>query len=377
MHGRPRGRLAPDGNFRVRAISIVSAAAGQVLGKNIYTPDGRVLLRQGTALTERYLKALRDLKFSHIYVRDERLPDLEVDDVIPEDLRLEAVQAIEGCFADIRKQMEETGKVNINVDAVAEMSKSIVENLMSHKDLVVQLMDLRSLDSYTFAHSVNCCVLGVMMGQRLGLPEPKLKDLATGLVLLDIGKSVVPAEILSKPGALTEEEFAKVKEHPRAGFDALREVFNVSAHSKIVVLQHHERIDGSGYPKGLKGPEIHLYGQIAALADVFDALTSDRVYRKRLLPHEAIDVLLRSADRLFDRQLVTTFVANIAPFPKGTLVKLSSGEHAIVTDIDMSTALRPMVAVVKDSGGRDLKAPFPLLDLRRERSLAIVKVLAE
>jgi len=115
----------------------------------------------------------------------------------------------------------------------------------------------------------------------------------------------------------------------------------------------------------------------AALADVFDALTSDRVYRKRLLPHEAIDVLLRSADRLFDRQLVTTFVANIAPFPKGTLVKLSSGEHAIVTDIDMSTALRPMVAVVKDSGGRDLKAPFPLLDLRRERSLAIVKVLAE
>jgi len=246
MHGRPRGRLAPDGNFRVRAISIVSAAAGQVLGKNIYTPDGRVLLRQGTALTERYLKALRDLKFSHIYVRDERLPDLEVDDVIPEDLRLEAVQAIEGCFADIRKQMEETGKVNINVDAVAEMSKSIVENLMSHKDLVVQLMDLRSLDSYTFAHSVNCCVLGVMMGQRLGLPEPKLKDLATGLVLLDIGKSVVPAEILSKPGALTEEEFAKVKEHPRAGFDALREVFNVSAHSKIVVLQHHERIDGSG-----------------------------------------------------------------------------------------------------------------------------------
>lgn len=377
MHGRPRGRLAPDGNFRVRAISIVSAAAGQVLGKNIYTPDGRVLLRQGTALTERYLKALRDLKFSHIYVRDERLPDLEVDDVIPEDLRLEAVQAIEGCFADIRKQMEETGKVNINVDAVAEMSKSIVENLMSHKDLVVQLMDLRSLDSYTFAHSVNCCVLGVMMGQRLGLPEPKLKDLATGLVLLDIGKSVVPAEILSKPGALTEEEFAKVKEHPRAGFDALREVFNISAHSKIVVLQHHERIDGSGYPKGLKGPEIHLYGQIAALADVFDALTSDRVYRKRLLPHEAIDVLLRSADRLFDRQLVTTFVANIAPFPKGTLVKLSSGEHAIVTDIDMSTALRPMVAVVKDSGGRDLKAPFPLLDLRRERSLAIVKVLAE
>jgi HD-GYP domain-containing protein (c-di-GMP phosphodiesterase class II) len=361
----------------VRAISIDSAAAKQVLGKNIYTPDGRVLLRQGTALTERYIKALRDLKFSHIYVRDERLPDLDVDDVIPEDLRLEAVQAIEGCFADIRKQLDETGKVNVNVDAVAEMSKSIVENLMSNKDLVVQLMDLRSLDSYTFAHSVNCCVLGVMMGQRLGLPEPKLKDLATGLVLLDIGKCVVPAEILSKPGPLSEEEFAKVKEHSRAGFDALREVFNVSAHSKIVVLQHHERIDGSGYPKGLKGPEIHLYGQIAALADVFDALTSDRVYRKRLLPHEAIDVLLRSADRLFDRQLVTTFVANIAPFPKGTLVKLSSGEHAIVNDFDMSAALRPTVAIVKDSGGRDLKAPFPLLDLRRDRSVAIVKVLAE
>lgn len=367
----------------MRAINIEHAGNGMVLGKNIYTADGRVLLRQGTTLSERYIKALRDLHFTHIYIRDARLPDVEVNDVIPENLRQEAIQIINKSFGDIQQQLSgkpnEQGekKVGFNVDSINDVTKNIVESIMTNKDLVIQLADLKSHDNYTFAHSVNCCVVGTVLGHKLGLPDYKLKDLAIGLMLHDIGKTTVSAEIMNKPGKLTEAEFDKMKEHARAGFDILREIWSLSAHAKIVVLQHHERYDGTGYPKGLKGNDIHLYGQIGAISDVYDALTSDRPYRKRLLPHEAIEFLMGNGDRYFSLELVTTFVSAIAPYPVGTMVKLSTGETAIVTEVDMAFAARPTVRVVQDTQGRDIQPPLPTIELKKERSVAIAKVIAD
>lgn len=365
----------------MRAIQIEQLHTGMVLGKNIYTPDGRVLLRQGTTLSERYIKALKDLRYSDVYIKDPRVPDLEVDDVIPEKMRQEAIGVIHKSFGDMKAQLsgasgESPTKQGFNVDAIADVTQSIVESILASKDVIIQLADLKSHDNYTFAHSVNCCVVGTVLGHKLGLPESKLKDLAMGLMLHDIGKTTIPLEVLNKPGKLTEAEFEKMKEHARAGFDILREIFSLSAHAKIVVLQHHERFDGTGYPKGLKGPDIHLYGQIGAIADVYDAMTSDRTYRKRLLPHEAIEFLMGNADRYFSRDLVTTFVASIAPYPIGTLVKLSTGEAAIVTEIDMGFATRPTVRVVQDPSGRELANPRTV-DLRKDRAIAITKVIAD
>ncbi len=358
-----------------------------VLGKNIYTADGRVLLRQGTTLSERYIKALRDLHFTHIYIRDARIPDVEVNDVIPENLRQEAIQIIHKSFGDVQQQLTAKSqpgqaKVGFNVDSINDVTKGIVESILTNKELVIQLADLKSHDNYTFAHSVNCCVVGTVLGVKLGLPDYKLKDLAIGLMLHDIGKTTISAEIMNKPGKLTQDEFEKMKEHARAGFDILREIWSLSAHAKIVVLQHHERFDGTGYPKGLKGNDIHLYGQIGAIADVYDALTSDRTYRKRLLPHEAIEFLMGNGDRYFSLELVTTFVSAIAPYPVGTMVKLSTGETAIVTEVDMAFASRPTVRLVQDAKGKDLPngpglPPLPNIELKKERSIAITKVIAD
>jgi HD-GYP domain-containing protein (c-di-GMP phosphodiesterase class II) len=350
-----------------------------ILGKNVYTADGRILLRQGTVLSERYIKALRDLQFTYVYVRDSRVPDLEVDDVIPENLRQEAIQVIHRSFGDIQAQFSRSGsqKSGLNIDSIADITKNIVESILTNKDLIIQLSDLKSHDNYTFSHSVNVCVVGTVLGHKLGFSDGRLRDLAIGLILHDIGKTTIEPTILHKTGKLTENEFDQMKEHARNGFDLLREISRLSAHSKIVVLQHHERFDGTGYPKGLKGQDIHQYGQIGAIADVYDALTSDRTYRKRLLPHEAIEFLMGAADRYFALDLVSTFVGSIAPYPVGTVVKLSTGETAIVTDVDMALASRPAVRVVQDPSGKNNKPPFPSIALKTERGITITKVIAD
>lgn len=353
----------------MRPIDLEKAQPGQILGKSIFTADGRVLLREGTTLTERYLKALREMQFGFIYVVDPRLPDIELQDVIPEQLRQEAVTTIKRAFGDI-------SKCGVNLQAISEVTTRIVESIMANDALIIQMADLKSHDTYTFSHSVNVCVIGTILGVQLGLDERKLKDLALGLMLHDIGKMQVPESILRKPGRLTEEEYITMQDHARSGFDMLRSIQTLSAHAKIVVLQHHEKYDGTGYPKGLKGNDIHLNGQIGAIADVYDALTSDRIYRKRYLPHEAIEYLMTQADRHFSLELVTSFISTIAPYPPGTMLKLSSGETGIVTEVDMRLASRPILTLVQDANGKDLSKPFPTLDLRMAPSLTITKVLS-
>lgn len=353
----------------MRPIDIEKALPGQVLGKSIFTNDGRVLLREGTPLTERYLKALREMQYGFIYVVDPRVPDIEVHDVIPEQLRQEAVTTIRRAFGDVSKG-------GVNLQEIADVTARIVESIMANDALIIQMADLKSHDTYTFSHSVNVCVVGTILGVQLGLDERHLKDLAMGLMLHDIGKMRVPEDILHKPGRLTEEEYATMQEHARSGFDLLRSIQSLSAHSKIVVLQHHEKFDGTGYPKGLKGNDIHLNGQIGAIADVYDALTSDRIYRKRFLPHEAIEYLMTQADRHFSLELVTTFISTIAPYPPGTVLKLSSGETGIVTEVDMRLASRPVLTLIQDAAGQDLSEPYPTLDLRKAPALTITKVLS-
>jgi HD-GYP domain-containing protein (c-di-GMP phosphodiesterase class II) len=353
----------------MRPIDIEKVQSGQILGKSIFTADGRVLLREGTALTERYLKALREMQYGFIYVVDPRLPSIEVHDVIPEQLRQEAVLTIRRAFGDVAKG-------GVNLQAVSEVTSRIVESIMANDALIIQMADLKSHDTYTFSHSVNVCVVGTILGVQLGLDERKLKDLAMGLMLHDVGKMQISEEILHKPGRLTEEEYAKMQDHARSGFDLLRSIQSLSAHAKIVVLQHHEKYDGTGYPKGLKGNDIHLNGQIGAIADVYDALTSDRVYRKRFLPHEAIEYLMTQADRHFSLELVTTFISAVAPYPPGTQLKVSTGETGIVTEVDMRLASRPVLTLLQDAAGKDLAQPYPVLDLRTAPSLTITKVIA-
>lgn len=355
----------------MRAIPINKVQPGMVLAKSVYSPDGRVLLREGAALTDRYLMALRSLNFNYVYIVDPRAPEISLSDPIPEELRQEAISVIKRAFGgDINAQ-----KVGTHLPSISEVTKQLVDSIISNRDVTVQMADLKSHNTYTFAHSVNVSILGTMLGHRAGLNALRLQDLALGLILHDIGKMQVPVTILDKPGKLTESEFTLMKEHARSGYDALRGLMSLSAHAKIVVLQHHEKYDGSGYPKGLKGDDIHLNAQIGAIVDVYDALTSDRIYRKRFLPHEALEYMKSGDGSHFCPTLLRTFLDSVAPYPPGTLLKLSSGEIAIVAQVDMKAASRPIVKVIQDAEGQDIVEFRKLVDLQQQPGLTITKVL--
>lgn len=359
----------------MRAIDLDKAQTGMVLAKSIYSADGRPLLREGTALTDRYITALRSMQYSFVYVVDSHAPEIRIPDTIAEELRQEAIGIIRQTFGEPGGQPP---KLSGHIQAISQVARQIVEAIMSNKDVSIQMADMKSHDNYTFAHCVNVCVIGTILGSRLGLDASRLKDLALGLIMHDVGKLGVPREILEKPGKLTEAEFEQMKEHCRAGFDTLRGIQSISAHAKIVVLQHHEKYDGTGYPKGLQGEDIHLNAQIGAIADVYDALTSDRVYRKRLMPHEALEYLITNADSHFSSTLVSTFVSSVAPYPPGTYLRLSTGEAAVVIQVDMKLASRPMVKLIQGADGRELKGTeVKVLDLKRMPEITIAKVLAD
>ncbi|HEY9724734.1 MAG TPA: HD-GYP domain-containing protein [Oscillatoriaceae cyanobacterium] len=334
-------------------------------------------MKRGAELSAKTIATLARLGYQYIYVYDELTADIEVPDLLDEEVRAQATNVVREAFQ--ATQVGADGKfarVGINFDAISDVSGTLVESILQNQDLSIQIVDLKSYDQYTFQHSVNVAMMGVVLGKMLKLNFGELKDLATGLLLHDLGNVTIPETILKKPTKLTDEEFKYVYEHPRSGFELLRQCDRISAPAKIVALQHHERMNGTGYPKGLKGPDIHLNSQIGAIVDAYDALTSDRNYRKRYLPHEAIEYLLGAGDTHFSFELVKSFVDQVAPYPPGTVVKLSSGDVGVVVKVDMKVSTRPLLRLMHDSEGRDYPRGEEL-DLAKYPTLVISKVVEE
>lgn len=359
----------------MRAVSIENLQPGSLLGKSIHDAAGRPLLKRGTELTAKSIGALARLGYQYIYIIDELSDGIESPELISAQLRAEAGNVVKDAFEAFKVAGESKfAKVGVNIDAIADIAGQIVEAILGNGDVGIQMADLKSYDQYTFQHSVNTAVLGAVLGQSMGFGLPQLKELAIGLLLHDIGNVTVPEAILRKTNELTEAEYKYIYEHPRSGFELLRHCESIAAPAKIIALQHHERINGSGYPKGLKGADLHINSQIGAIVDSYDALTSDRDYRKRFLPHEAVEYLMGAGDTHFTYDLVFHFVSQVAPYPPGTIVELSNGDRGIVYEVDMGISTRPKLKLIHNRNG----LAYPkgeTLDLARNPTLAIEKVV--
>lgn len=328
---------------------------GMKVGKALYSSRGELLLNAGVILTARNIERLRRLKVPALYIDDGFLPDVVVEDVIAEETRVQAM-------VQVRELLEEqweakgpscfrAGKAILRVKRLTETVESIIDQLLANRALMVNLADVRAIDDYTFGHCVNVCVLSLMTGITLGYGREGLLRLGLGAILHDLGKVDIPREILHKPGRLTAEEFAVVKRHPEEGYRRILRLPGVSAPSAQVVYQHHERYDGTGYPRGLQGQEVHEFAYICGVADVFDALTADRVYRRACPVHEAYEMVAGSGDSLFAFHVVRAFLENIAAYPVGTWVRLSSGETGVVVENRRGFSLYPRVRVFFDPEG--------------------------
>jgi HD-GYP domain-containing protein (c-di-GMP phosphodiesterase class II) len=194
-----------------------------------------------------------------------------------------------------------------------------------------------------------------LIGQALGLSKEDMNDLGAGGMLHDVGKLKIPLSILNKDGKLTDQEFAEMKSHPTYGYEILSKSRGISERARMIALQHHEKFQGGGYPKRLKGNEISLFARICAVADVYDALTTDRPYRVAMSPYEAMKILNAGIDNHFDPKILTAFIRKFSLYPAGSLVALNDGSYALVLKNNSASVIRPVIKIVMDSSGRRLK----------------------
>ena len=334
------------------------------LGKTIYSNGGLILLTQGVILKQSYIDRLKLCDISEIYILDDLSRDIEIKDVISERTRIEAKEIVKSAMESYKK------RTKFNADGAKLIVDRMIDELLSTKDIMLNLSDIKTTDDYTFAHSVNVCILSLITGVKLGLNQLRIKELGIGALLHDIGKTTIPDELIKKPDKLTDEEYEIMKQHAVSGFNILKTDINMSATSAYVAYGHHERFDGSGYPNGAKGGDIHQFARIAAIADVFDALTSDRVYRKKFKTHEAAEFLINGSNHLFDPEILSCFIKNIAFYAIGTSVVLDTGEKGIVVDCNSSFPTRPVIRIVYDARGMKIEDYFEI-DLTKKLNLFI------
>lgn len=241
----------------------------------------------------------------------------------------------------------------VELERMEPVVEKLIQSVLRNPGALSCLGRVRQKDHYTFEHSVNVSVLLVHFCHHLGLNRRTIRDAAIGGLLHDVGKVNTPDAILNKPGPLTDDEFAQIREHVGQGVDIVSAIPGISDISLTIVAQHHEHMDGGGYPAGLQGEQISQLGQMAAIVDVYEALTSSRTYRAAMEPSHALQRIFGWSKKQFNNELVQRFIQCVGIYPVGSLVMLDTGMLAIVVEASPGNLLRPTVRLVLDSR-RDL-----------------------
>ncbi|MEK7761971.1 MAG: DUF3391 domain-containing protein [Nitrospirota bacterium] len=255
----------------------------------------------------------------------------------------------------------------LNMEAVSEVVGSMADSILRNHDALTSLTRLKSFDEYTFFHSVNTSALALSVGKHLGYEREPLLQLGTGMLLHDIGKTLIPIEILNKPGRYEAHEFEIMKQHVMRGAEILSSTTGLTDMFLKPALEHHERVDGTGYPHHRSKIDLSQFGLIAAIVDIYDAVTSDRCYHKGKTPHDTLQFLYQlGAQGHVDGRLVQQFVQVVGVYPVGSCVSLSTGETAIVKQFNHQAPIRPLVVLVTDEAGCRRATPLDL-DLATQR----------
>ncbi len=367
----------------MRLVPIHAIKEESYLAKNLYNDQGQILLSKGVKINARYKEKIKQYGFSMVYIIDE-YSENEIEDVIKPEIRKRMVKTISTTFNTLReinnkdfnkyrikKHIYDLGK---KVKQIQEITKNIMEEILSQQNVMISLVDIKNSDSYTYRHSVNVGILSLILGISYGLNKNDLYNLTVGSMLHDIGKMFIPGEILRKKGDLTLEEFKIIQEHPVRGFNYLKNYSYLNAKTRIIALQHQERLDGSGYPYGLKGEQIYILSKITAVADVYDALTSDRPYRNAISPNESVEFIMGGAGTYFDIDVVKAFKKKVIPYPVGTIVRLSNQSIGVIEKINDDYILRPVIKIIKENGRK--VEPF-FCNLKNENNIIIEDVVYE
>jgi HD-GYP domain-containing protein (c-di-GMP phosphodiesterase class II) len=319
----------------MRLVSVEDLSEGDRIAMNINSRDGRLIVRQGMVMTSRLIEGLKRLLVEGVYIEDERFKDIQLDGGMGMQFRMQAISALNVAFEEVINSGDFQSR------PLLDASDELVNHIVTKKDTFVQLKDMRTTTGYLLAHSINVAILAVLAANALDYNYQQLRVIAIGAMLHDIGY-VVPG--LENP----------LLDHPKAGFDLIRGHHEIPLMAAHMVLQHHEMLNGQGFPYGIKGKELREIAQICAIANDFDHHVNE--VGENRLPHEGIEYIMSKVESSYEIELVRAFVRNIVPYPVGTRVRLTNGMVGVVFQIDKINYSRPVVREI------DNNRTFALID---------------
>ncbi len=350
----------------MRQIYLSEAKPGMILARYIMNAGGQILLAPDAVLTEEYIRKLAMLGVTTIFVKDADFPDIATPEYLTVETKQRALSILDGTM----KQLAD-GET-FAPDAVDSIAADIVEELISHPNLIIHLSGIMIHDDDTLAHSLNCSIYAAILARLAGFGISQIKEITSGALLHDVGKIWIDKALLHKPGRLTAKEYTIVKMHPEKGFNALIarrwELSSLVAH---MAWQHHERINGRGYPRRLQGDEILPYARLLAVTDVYEAITANRPYRRAMPPEAIYDVIHSGLGIDFDEEYCRLFLSKLAIYIPGMRVLLNSGETAIVVSLPPDTPQRPVVRLIAHPDGSPYLVPKDI-SLAKRPKLQIV-----
>ena len=351
----------------MRSISVEELTPGIKVAKSIYNSQGNILVAQGEALSQANINRLKELGITNIYINKAGEPEVEVPEPISSQCRNQIVQ-------EVKKAVQTTIEDNyIQFKSVEQIVEGIMEEILSQEEIIFHLRDIRNHDNYLFSHLVSVASLSLTIAVDLDYTRPELKKVAVGGLLHDIGLIMIDEKLNYK---ISQQQHKKYKHHTRYGYDILREAPGISLVAAEIAYQHHEKLDGTGYPRNLIGDSIHDFAQLVAVANIYDKLTNPHPAnsKKKLPPHKGLKFLAQLKENKLNSDYVAVMQEHIANYPLGTEVLLNNGQHAIVTGLHQQNLAAPVVKILQEQPGGRVKA-IKEVDLLTTDHLEIKRVI--
>lgn len=348
----------------MRIISVDSVTGNERLAKDIINKTESVLMTAGTIIKKEYVERLKELDIEYIYVEDEIGQGIDLSDSLE-------MQIKEQCQETVRDILQKYSYQNITeLEKIKLVAEEIIQEILLEPEVMYNLSCIRDKSSGTYSHSLNVCALSVIIAYKLRIRKDKIRDIAIGCLLHDIGFTYIPFDYQELTlESCSEKELKEIKKHTIYGYSAVERLKWLSNTSKDIIVSHHERIDGSGYPFHMEGNRIKIGSRIAAVCDTFDSLVYGNL-TKRIKVHEAIDYIVSKAAVLFDFEVVKAFHESVAAYPTGSIVITNTEETGIVLRQNPKCPTRPVIRIIKDRDGNILKEWIEK-DLTRELTLFI------
>lgn len=339
---------------------------GMRLAKPIFTEEDQLLLHKGEYIKAPFIKRMKNYEVAEIYIDWNHKYPLEIMEGVIQDTQKKIQDQFAKSFFRLKANR------NPEFEKIEKLIEEVLQEILANKKLLIDITEVRSTDNYTFEHSVNVCILAMILGKSLGYGKKSLMKIGLGALLHDVGKVGVDEEILKKSKNLSDTEYREIKRHTTKGYELVKGLDLLSEDSRRIIRDHHEWFNGKGYPRGLKGQEIHPFARIVGICDQFDALTTDRVYRKAWSFSDVVEYLIVYQGEIFDGDFVQAFLQSFEIYLEGRVIELSSGKNAVVRKFNASFPARPMVQIIRKET-REL-ITGEILDLTKIYNEKIIKV---